>query len=139
MPGSDLKRTPKYGRTPEEHNNIKWFSPTRPSGPSWSSSRNVRVWSFVCLSPSHAICFEASHWPISPPDQRWKNVPACQQCWCKFFPSSGKMCAKFYAVFFFCKSELCRNFAIFWVILKGFYLVNCSILLSKEDFIIIIT
>ena len=31
-------------------------------------------------------------------DQRWKNVPACQQCWCKFFPSSGKMCAKFYAV-----------------------------------------
>jgi hypothetical protein len=26
--------------------------------------------------------------------QRWKNFPACQQCWCKFFPSSGKMCAK---------------------------------------------
>ena len=25
-----------------------------------------------------------------------KNIPACQQYWCKFFPSSGKMCAKFY-------------------------------------------
>ena len=30
--------------------------------------------------------------------QRWKNVPVCQQCVCKFFSSSGKMCAKFYAV-----------------------------------------
>ena len=28
------------------------FSPTRPSGPSWSSSRDVRL----LLSPSHAIC-----------------------------------------------------------------------------------
>ena len=31
-------------------------------------------------------------------DQRWKNVPACQQCWCKFFASSDKICAKLYAV-----------------------------------------
>ena len=38
------------------------FSPTQPSGPSWSSSRNVCVF-FVCLSPSHAIFSEASHWP----------------------------------------------------------------------------
>ena len=30
--------------------------------------------------------------------QRWKNIPACQQCWCKLFPTSCKMCAKFYAV-----------------------------------------
>ena len=38
------------------------FSPTRPSGPSWSESRHVRV--CVCgMSPSHAIYFEASHWP----------------------------------------------------------------------------
>ena len=41
------------------------FSPTRPSGPSWSSSCDDRV--FVCvsvyLSPSHAIIFEATHWP----------------------------------------------------------------------------
>ena len=30
------------------------FSPTRPSGPSWSSSRHVRL--FLCwMSPSHAI------------------------------------------------------------------------------------
>ena len=26
------------------------------------------------------------------------NVPVCQQCWCKFVPSSGRMCAKFYVV-----------------------------------------
>ena len=36
---------------------ITTFSPTRPSGPSWSSSRDVRVsvCVCVCLSPSHAI------------------------------------------------------------------------------------
>ena len=36
------------------------------SGPSWSSSRDVRLlssWTCCCLSPSHAIFFEASHWP----------------------------------------------------------------------------
>ena len=40
------------------------FSPTRPSGPSWSSSRIVClcVCLCVCLSPFHAIFFEASHW-----------------------------------------------------------------------------
>ena len=31
-------------------------------------------------------------------DQRWKNVQACKQRLCKFFPSLGKICAKFYAV-----------------------------------------
>ena len=35
---------------------------------------------------------------------------------------------------FCCNSELCRNFALFGVILKGFYLVNIQILLSKNDF-----
>ena len=41
------------------------FSPTQPSGPSWSSSRHVclSVCLCVCLmSPSHAIFFEAFHW-----------------------------------------------------------------------------
>ena len=33
-----------------------------PSGPIRSSSRDVRVY-VCCLSPSHAIFFEASHWP----------------------------------------------------------------------------
>ena len=33
------------------------FSPTRPSGPSWSSSRNVRPSVCVLMSPSHAIFF----------------------------------------------------------------------------------
>ena len=40
------------------------FSPTRPSGPSWSSSHRVcvSVCLYVCLSPSNAIFYEASHW-----------------------------------------------------------------------------
>ena len=46
-------------------NNIhtREFSPNRPSGPSWSSSRHVSVFVClcVCLSPSHAIFCEASH------------------------------------------------------------------------------
>ena len=42
------------------------FSPTRPSGPSWSSSCDLCL--FLCffvsllMSPFHAIFFEASHW-----------------------------------------------------------------------------
>ena len=30
--------------------------------------------------------------------QRCKNIQACKQCLCKFFPRLGKICAKFYAV-----------------------------------------
>ena len=26
--------------------------------------------------------------------QRWKNIRACEQCSCKFYSSSGKICAK---------------------------------------------
>ena len=37
------------------------FSPTRPSGPSWSSRRKVCVL-FVCPLPMNLL-FEASHWP----------------------------------------------------------------------------
>ena len=64
------------------------------------------------------------------PKQRW-------QCWCKFFPSSGKMCAKFYAVLLQ-KWVILRFCVFFWVILKGFYLVNFLILLSKEDFFLLL-
>ena len=42
--------------------------------------------------------------------QRWKNVAACQQCWCKFFPCSGKIYAKFYAVL------LQKWVFLFWII-----------------------
>ena len=38
------------------------FSPTRPSGPSWTSSRDVCLRPSP-LSPSHAVFFKASHWP----------------------------------------------------------------------------
>ena len=31
-------------------------------------------------------------------DQRWKNIQACEQCLCKFFSSSGKICAKLYGI-----------------------------------------
>ena len=33
-------------------------------------------------------------------NQRWNNVQACKQHLCKFSPSLGKICAKFYAVLF---------------------------------------
>ena len=41
------------------------FSPTRPSGPSWSSSHKVcvSVYLFIYVFPSNAIFIEASHWP----------------------------------------------------------------------------
>ena len=70
---------------------LGFFSPTRPSGPSWSSSYKVSLRVvcvlFVCLSPSHAIFlglslplwshdqFEASHWsalPTPSPLKFWK-------------------------------------------------------------------
>ena len=40
------------------------FSLTQPSGPSWSSSRNVRVFVSV-LSPFHVLDFEAYFAPFS--------------------------------------------------------------------------
>ena len=61
--------------------------------------------------------FGSDHLGVAALEQRWKNVPACQQCWCKFFPSSGKICANF--TLFCRKSELCRDFAIFGVTLKA--------------------
>ena len=45
------------------------------------------------------LCWQELHqvqaWPYS---QRCKNVPTCQQCWCKKNPILGKIFAKFYAV-----------------------------------------
>ena len=40
-----------------------FFSPPRPSGPSWSSSRNVCL--YLCLSPFHVVYFEAYFSPTS--------------------------------------------------------------------------
>ena len=40
---------------------ILFFSPNRPTGPIWSSSRDVHR--YVDLSPFHINFFKASHWP----------------------------------------------------------------------------
>ena len=39
------------------------------------------------------------HWAANmSSEQRWKNIQACEQCLCKFFPRFGKIGAKLYAV-----------------------------------------
>ena len=65
----------------------KWtFSPTRPSGPSWSSSRDVCL--FLCFfvslfvslylfslkSPFYAIFFKASHWSSDHMTRSWPLI-----------------------------------------------------------------
>ena len=54
-----------------KQSNSELFSPTRPSGPSWSESRHVRVFVivFVCLSPSNAI-FSS---PLIGPQVTWTD------------------------------------------------------------------
>ena len=54
---------------------LLWYSPTRPSGPSgpsWSTSHKVCL--FIYLSPSHAIFFEASHWPSGHLIRSWPFI-----------------------------------------------------------------
>ena len=54
-----------------------------------------------------------------------------------FFLAPVKCVPKF--TLFCCKSELCCDFPLFGVILKGFYSVHFKIMLSKENFLFIIT
>ena len=50
--------------------------------------------------------------------QRWKNIQACEQCLCKFFSSSGKICAKLYGILLekWGMSQLRVFIVIFWQI-----------------------
>ena len=59
--GLSLIPHPRYIEQRKETMDIWPFSPTRPSGPSWFSSRDVRV--CIYMSPFHVLFFEASHWP----------------------------------------------------------------------------
>ena len=73
------------------------FSPTRPSGPSWSRSRDVcmfvclSVFLFLCLmSPFHVSFFEASHW-ASDQQQQQEVLLSCDRVHTSVSPQAGEL------------------------------------------------
>ena len=88
---------------------IEWgadpnFSSNRPTGPIWSSSRDVHVLVLSCLSPFHVLDFEAYFAPTS------------RSRMSKFFRDSESL-RNFFFYCHFLESEMMWNY-YFWTIQK---------------------
>ena len=77
-----------------------------------------------CSSPNYPVNYTWSSVPgvflLTDGTQRCKNVWAYEQCWLRFFPSLGKISAKFYAVL--SRKWEMLQFHTFWVTLMAEYL-----------------
>ena len=78
----------KSGKIVPQVKLLQLFSPTRPSRPSWSSSRDAHVLSlFFCLSPFHVLDFKAYF--ASPSRSRMSKILEIRNLWGKVLERSG--------------------------------------------------